>query len=100
MSSIAKKPPVSRTPVPAERGISSKEEAQLWLRRFEAAEEIDRAAQRNQGPRPHWSIETALSLFEAARAAGFLSPSALRVRISEDEAVRGTWDRLRARLRK
>jgi hypothetical protein len=39
-------------------------------------------------------------LIEAARAAGFLSPSALAIRESDDEAVRLTWDKLRARLRK
>jgi hypothetical protein len=81
-------------------GIPSKDEARRWLRRFEAAEEIDRAAARREGPRSRWSIAMALSLIEAARAAGFLSPSALATRESEDEAVRRTWDKLRAGLSK
>jgi hypothetical protein len=81
-------------------GILAKDEARRWLQRFEAIEEVDRAAARREGPRPQWSIATALSLIETARAAGFLSASALAIRESEDEAVRGTWDRLRAGLSK
>ncbi len=78
----------------------TKEEARGWLERFEAAAEIDRLAEKARGPRPQWSIERSLSLIEAARAAGFLSPAALATRESEDEAVRRTWDKLRAGLRK
>ncbi len=82
------------------KGSLSKEVAQRWLERFEAVAEIDQAAERKQGARPQWSIEISLSLIEAARAAGFLSPSALAIRESEDEGVRRTWDRLRDGLRK
>ncbi|MGH9324861.1 MAG: hypothetical protein ACRD3V_33885 [Vicinamibacteria bacterium] len=81
-------------------GIASKEDALRWIRRFEAAEEVDRAAARRDGPRPQWSIAMSLSLIEAARTAGFLSPSALALREAEDQAVRRTWDRLRAGLPK
>jgi len=42
----------------------------------------------------------ALSLVETARAAGLISPAALALREAEDEVVRRTWDRLRARLKK
>ncbi len=82
------------------KGTLSKEVAQRWLERFEAAAEIDQAAEKKRGARPQWSIEISLSLIEAARAAGFLTPSALATRESDDEAVRRTWDRLRDRLRK
>lgn len=78
----------------------SREDAKGWLERFEAAAEIDQAAEKKRGARPQWSIEMSLSLIEAARASGFLSPAALAIREVEDEAVRRTWDRLRARLRR
>lgn len=96
MSSIAKK---SRASGAGERRFS-KEEAQRWLERFDAIAEVDQVSERKLGPRPEWSIETALSMIESARAAGFLSASALAIRESEDSAVRATWDRLRAGLRK
>lgn len=82
------------------KGSLSKEDARRWLERFEAVAEIDQAAEKEQGARPQWSIGISLSLIEAARVAGFLSPSVLAIRESEDEAVRRTWDKLRARLRK
>jgi len=82
------------------KGSLSKEGAQRWLEKFEAVAAMDQAAEKKRGARPRWSIVISLSLIEAARAAGFLSPSALATRESEDEAVRRTWDRLRARLRK
>jgi hypothetical protein len=77
-----------------------REDALRWLRRFEAAEEVERAAVIKDGPRPDWSIAISLSLIESARAAGFLSTSALAIRAREDEEVRRTWDRLRAGLAK
>ncbi|HSF16206.1 MAG TPA: hypothetical protein VLK65_11705 [Vicinamibacteria bacterium] len=77
-----------------------REDALRWLRRFEAADEVERAATIRDGPRPEWSIAISLSLIESARAAGFLSPSALAIRAREDEAVRRTWERLRAGLSK
>jgi hypothetical protein len=80
--------------------VASREDALRWIRRFEAVEEVDRVAARRDGPRPEWSIAISLSLIEAARAAGFLSPSTLALREAEDEAVRRTWDRLRAKLPK
>jgi hypothetical protein len=52
--------------------VASKGEARRWIQRFEAAEELDQAAARREGPRPEWSIAISLSLIEAARAAGFL----------------------------
>jgi hypothetical protein len=79
---------------------ASREDALRWLRRFEAAEEVERVAARREGARPEWSIAISLSLIESARAAGFLSPSSLAVRAAEDESVRRTWDRLRAGLSK
>jgi hypothetical protein len=79
---------------------ASKEDALRWIRRFEAAEEVDRAAAMRDGPRPEWSIAISLSLIESARAAGFLSTSVLAIRAAEDEPVRRTWDRLRAGLSK
>jgi hypothetical protein len=82
------------------KGTVSKEGARRWLESFERVAEIDRAADEEQGARPQWSIEISLSLIEAARAAGFLSPSALATRESEDEGVRRTWDRLRHGLQK
>ncbi len=84
----------------AAKGNLSKKDALRWLERFEAAAEIDRIAEKKRGARPQWSIEISLSMIEAARAAGFLSPAALAIRESEDEAVRRTWDRLRGRLRR
>jgi hypothetical protein len=90
MASIGKKPGT----------LGSKEDALRWLRRFEAAEEVERVARRREGPRPEWSIAISLSLIESARAAGLLSPSAIALREREDEAVRRTWDRLRAGLPK
>jgi len=82
------------------KGRRSKEGVQRWLESYEAAAEMDQAAERERGARPEWSIEISLSLIEAARTAGFLSPSLLAIRESEDEAVRRTWDRLRDRLLK
>jgi len=82
------------------KGSLSKEDALRWLERFEAVAEIDQAAEKKREARPQWSIEISLSLIEAARAAGFLSPSALAIREFENEAVRRTWDRLRAGLRR
>jgi hypothetical protein len=81
-------------------GGAGREAALRWLLRFEAAAEVDRVAARRIGPRPEWSIAISLSLIESARAAGFLSTSALATRAAEDEAVRRTWDRLRAGLSK
>jgi hypothetical protein len=77
-----------------------REDALRWLRRFEALEEVERAATMRDGPRPEWSVAISLSLIESARAAGFLSPAALALRAREDEAVRSIWDRLRAGLSK
>ena len=82
------------------KGGLSREDALRWLERFDAVAEMDRAAEKERGARPQWSIEISLSLIEAARAAGFLSPTALAIRESEDEGVRRTWERLRAGLRK
>lgn len=71
-----------------------------WIQGFEAIAQADRERLRQQGPRPEWSIPVALSLIEAARAAG----SGTRVldpgREAADEAVRKVWERLRVRLRK
>lgn len=78
----------------------TKEEARRWIERFEAAEEADREAMRREGPRPKWSVEMALSLIEAARSAGLDFSAAQAGRKAEDEAVRRTWDALRARFRK
>ena len=79
---------------------TSREDALRWLRRFEAAEEVERVAATRDGPRPEWSIAISLSLIESARAAGFLSTSALAIRAADDEPVRQTWERLRAGLSK
>ncbi len=82
-----------------EKGSPSRESVLRWLERFEEAAEIDQAAEEKRGVRPEWSIEISLSLIEAARASGFLSPSVLAIRETDDEGVRRTRERLRGRLR-
>ncbi len=67
-----------------------------WIEGFEAAAEIDRASLQAEGPRPQWSISTALSLIEQARRwTGLSTPDTRR---EEDvENVRLIWTKLRKR---
>jgi hypothetical protein len=73
-------------------------EVREWIERFEAAEALDRKLKRQRGPNPDWSITLSLSLIAAARQ---LAGGALPLgpgRAQEDEQVRRTWEKLRARL--
>jgi hypothetical protein len=73
-------------------------DARRWLQRFDAAERADRDARRSLGPRPQWSIALALSLLDAARTVSGGAVVDPR-RAQQDEAVRRTWQRLRASIR-
>jgi hypothetical protein len=76
----------------------SPSDVRRWFAGFEAAEEADREALRQQGPRPQESAALFLSLLEAARTtAGGRLPIDQR-RAEREEAVRAAWDRLRSRL--
>ena len=67
-----------------------------WIEGFEAAAEIDRASLQAEGPRPQWSISTALSLIEQARRwTGLSSPDPRRDELVEE--VRLVWAKLRER---
>jgi hypothetical protein len=67
-----------------------------WIGGFEAAAQVDRAALQTEGPKPQWSIATALSLIEQARQwTEFSRPDPRR---EEDvEKVRLIWTKLRER---
>ena len=69
-----------------------------WIAGFEAVAAADREALRKRGADPAWAIAVAVSLFEAAAAGG--SAQADPSREAADQAVRTTWARLRARLRR
>jgi len=77
----------------------TKEAVQQWLRRYDAIVEVDHEALRRVGPRPEWSISSALSLIEAAGRNWRSSPSLRAHREQEDRAVGATWQILRRRLR-
>ena len=74
-------------------------DARRWIAGFEAAAAEDREALRLRGADPAWSIAVALSMIDAAERAGRGGPADIELRQAEDERVRATWDRLRARLR-
>lgn len=77
----------------------TRDAVQQWLRRYDSIAEADREALKRRGPRPDWSISTALSLIEAA-GRGWRSSASLRaLRQQEDRAVAATWKILRRRLR-
>jgi len=76
----------------------SKRDAARWIGRFEAARAMEAELLAADGPRPEWSIALSLSMIAAAERLGVLTERAGELRRGEDEAVRRTWARLRARL--
>ena len=76
----------------------TKDAVRQWLRRYDAIAEADHEALRRRGPRPEWSIATALSLIQAAGVGWRSSPSLRALRDEEDRAVGATWQVLRRRL--
>ena len=68
-----------------------------WLENFAAAKEVERDLVQKEGPRPAWSVETALSLIVAAeQQRGRFESDPLRQQ--QEEAVRAIWARLRKRM--
>ena len=64
---------------------------------FDAAKEVERDLVQKEGPRPAWSVETALSLILATeQTSGRLPADPLREQ--QEEAVRAIWARLRKRM--
>ncbi len=64
---------------------------------FDAAKEVESDLVRQAGPRPSWSVETALSLIAATEKSSS-RVSADPLREQQEEAVRLIWARLRKRL--
>lgn len=73
------------------------DQVRRWMANFDAAKEVERDLVAQEGLRPAWSVEAALSLILAAeRQRGQLEADPLREQ--REEAVRAVWARLRKRL--
>jgi len=76
------------------------EEVRRWIAGFEAIAEADREVLRRAVADPARSIALALSLIDAARAAGWVFGGTDPWREADDERARAIWVRLHQRARR
>jgi hypothetical protein len=74
-----------------------KEEAQRYLAQFEALDELTRRQRISRGADPDRAVRISLSMLDAAGRRARSEPAS-RLREESDDAVRTTWNRLRASL--